>query len=478
MNELWKKDLLANFPGIGRLRRIAKPLNWLLWGALVFAIAVNFFDEGLRPEVAAYLKHEKPSLPDENNAYYALAGLAAPAEFEAHAAGREFVAQLERAAARKAKGENAAWPKAFWANLMVREGLSVRGICNPARASCLGWVAQNQALAIEALASNQAMLARYRALHKYPGFAETRVASFYEEPSIGFGALVQAQRLFFIQTALQWQRSEIDHALAELQKDITFGRMGLAGSRSAWTKMSMNHQVAYSVLLLSDMLTYRRAEVGSRLRALDDVLRPLQDDERRLGVQLRGDFVMHAATIERIAQDDDWEKKLFGYVVKRNATINRSFVAYQVRSDADAVPAAQFLANAAAVRAALPSPDWTYFYNFFGKTAADILNSDVGEEYQYQMYDLDALLRLVALHAQLVAQRISDTDVQRFVTNAGERYRNPYTNQPMTWHEKTSQLCFEPQSARYGNPTKPPCCVGPLAGKTGPMCVRVSPPAA
>ncbi len=65
------------------------------------------------------------------------------------------------------------------------------------------------------------------------------------------------------------------------------------------------------------------------------------------------------------------------------------------------------------------------------------------------MHDLDGLVRLVALHSEIVAKGVKDEDVPQFFTAADKRYANPWTEKPMQWDAKARQLYFEPQSRRY-----------------------------
>ena len=94
------------------LKRIAITLALIVGIPLLVLVVANLRDEALDPAAAAFISTERPRLPDEQNAYYHLAGFAAAPAENPHAAGRTWLVQVHSAQAKQLAGEDAPWPAA------------------------------------------------------------------------------------------------------------------------------------------------------------------------------------------------------------------------------------------------------------------------------------------------------------------------------------------------------------------------------
>jgi hypothetical protein len=92
-------------------------------------------------------------------------------------------------------------------------------------------------------------------------------------------------------------------------------------------------------------------------------------------------------------------------------------------------------------------PTFDAIYNPFGKAIVAIGTTD-WSDYTASMHDRDAILRLVAAQALIVARRASNADVPKVLAQAGSRYHDPYTGAPMRWDAARGELYFEPKSER------------------------------
>lgn len=131
---------------------------WIVGIVLVLGgllVAGNAFDEGLNPGAAAYLKPDAASqLPDDQNAYYSVVGLGAPATDQPHDAGRKWVGAVRDTVAKRSAGESAEWPKPSAAR-------PVPGLCVPGKNSCLAAAREKEGEARK-LVADYALLSRRR----------------------------------------------------------------------------------------------------------------------------------------------------------------------------------------------------------------------------------------------------------------------------------------------------------------------------
>lgn len=437
----------------GALQGLAWSLG-LIGAVLAMLLLVNAFDEELNPEVAAYLQREKPEVADEQNGYPHLVGLAAPEVEQPHAAGKRYLAQTDEVQAKRLKGEQASWPKPPGFSLKVPD------FCTPELNSCAQRAREKTEDARKIVAEHQLLLTRYRALHAYPAYAETWSGMVIDYPLPAYQAPLTVQKLFFVEVALRAQEGDIEGALAAVESDISLGRRMLAGSHTLIHKMVASRHLTRSVLFLADVFSSYRDRIGARAVPLRSVINPLTEEERRLATALRNEFFFATKAIEHemrradpaaTGQEFDWMFSMFARpLYQPNATANRVyFTGHTLYTELDGVPAARFDEVAAKVKAARPEfPDWTAFYNPIGKIMVEVGAVNF-EQYLLRMHDLDALVRLVALHIEIVAKEVKHEDVPQFLAGADKRFVNPYTGKPFDWDAKARQLHFQPRSMRF-----------------------------
>lgn len=425
---------------------------WIVGIAVVLGgllVVGNAFDEDLHPDAAAYLKPGAPArLPDDQNAYFALVGLGAPASEQPHDAGRKWVGAVKDAVARRSRGESAAWPKASTAR-------SAPEICVPGKSSCLAAAREKEGEARKFVADHALLLARYRVLHAYPGYAETMDYSDLGQPFPPFGPVLSAQRVFHVDAALRLVQGEVDTVLADLEKEIAFLRRLLAGSNLLIGKMVANRLLQRSTLMASDVMARHREAAASRAAGLAQALQPLAAEERRMDAALRHEFrflrnsFLHILRYPELA-GDSWIMGLARLFFAPNATANAEHPFRKSWLDADALPATKLAGVHKQASAAPQPPAWMAWYNPVGKILVlPSLDGNAFEAYIKAMHDLDGAVRLVALQAEIVAKNVKDEDVPQFLAAADKRYANPWTEKPMQWDPKTRQIYFEPRSKRY-----------------------------
>jgi len=441
-----------------------KILKWVLnAGLAVLGIAVvlaglellvnsRLFDEAPNPEIAAFMQIEASRVPDEQNAYFQLVGLAAPESAQPHAAGKQWLAEVNDVQARHLKGDFAKWPAALPGAAYLPQDP-----CRPEVRSCLAQARANPEEMRKLVAANERLLARYRAAYGYPGYAETAEVFIFEYPLSSFGPILNGQRLFLMDAALRIDRGELQAVIADLGKEIAFSRRMLAGSRTLIGKMIAGRHLNRAVLFAADVLANRREQAGAGARELQSVLQPLTPAERELGDVMRYEARLMKTGMEHNlrypSRYDDagyWAESWIGRALLQfNATFNNVYLSYKASQLADKAPASQMDAVLSKGKSAIPvPPDWTLFYNPVGKMQVQDMVPNLSE-YTRRMHDLDALVRLVALQAEIVAKSVKDEDVPQFLAAADKLYANPWTEKPMQWDPKARQIYFEPRTQRY-----------------------------
>jgi len=439
------------------LFKCAAALGGIALLACVAVLLVNQGDDELNPKVAAFLKRERTLVPETQNAYFHVLGLGAAPGEDAHAAGRRWAAAVAGTQALKLAGKEATWPPA------PTTVPKLPALCEPDRASCVRWLKEHSDVADKVLRENQQLVTRYRALHDYPRYEEVADVKMLSHPMPPYLPFLTAHRLFLMDVAFRLSENQAEAALADLRSDIAFGRRLLAGSHSIVHKAVASAHVARSVLFASDVMHSTR-NAGT----LAEVLGPLTDSERRQGSALRGEMALAVTALDPSRTDieawgfngDSLDTLLLKYLFQYHATLNLLYSGYYAPAVAiDALPAAQFETAAAAARAAQPDVrNWRVIYNPIGKlvVAPNLVPGLI--QFIARLHDLDALVRLVGLQAEIVGKGIGDGSVGTFVASSSAV--NPYSGKPFSWDGKSRQIYFAPHH-RYLKDRK----IGGVAGR-------------
>lgn len=429
-----------------------KLLKWAAIAILLVAgipvaalLLANLRDEELDPAAAAFIKTELPRVPDEQNAFYHLAGLAAALSENPHAAGRTWLAQVHATQARRLAGESAAWPEP------LKGSPKLPALCSPERGdSCIQWLKEKPD-ARKHLAEHAQVVERYRSVHAYPSFADMTDARLYSYPIMAFLPSIEGQRLFLMDLARRFESGETDAALAALRDEIALGRRMMAGSRSILQKTVATSHLTRTTLFASDALATYREAIGPKAALLGEALRPLSTDERQLLPALRTELALMASALDPTRwRGDDLALGLDPMLMKpfyqHRASVNLLYQGYfRQLAELDSAPATQLDAALAKARAAEPQVTAWNLYNPVGKI---FLKSAAPELTNFfdRTHDADALVRMVALQAAIVANRVKDEEIAAFTASQARSIANPYTGKAYDWDAKARQLYFLPRS--------------------------------
>lgn len=440
------------------MRYLDKFLKWLgfamLLAPFVWYVACQF-DESLDLEVQATLTAvAQAPAPEQENGYYALLGMHAPAEVaDIHAYGRDQLDRYHRVlVADPEMSEEYRFPE---------PALDFRGdkalLCSPRTSACLPRAVLSADALNHALEMNKALLARYHALYRYPRFVETarvhRTAPVPKYPS-------KAHEFVLATIAGDVTRGRTTAALEALSADTRHWRIVLADTRTLVTKMVAIAYLIGNYHLLSEILAAGPLDPANATQA-QAMLTELTASERNMTEVLRWEFAAYdsADTIKRSIVEglqgpnkDNAVRSLLARLgaplVQVNATRNMVYRDYMTVAALAAAPAREFDARRAALAAEHAVKfHWHFLYNPLGKMVY-LFGEPVWLPYVARVHDLDGYIRLVRLQLALNQAKTTPTDVPAFLARSTPGNTDPYTGKPVTWDPETRTLSFRARGSR------------------------------
>lgn len=410
----------------------------MLAAALVAAAVVlaNAFDEGVHPEVKAYLGEHPRAPAEQRNGYFQVVGLAALGA-EPHAAGRGHVAAIAAAQAKRLEGLEAEWPQLPMLTVPpVLRG--AEGLCAmDSGAPCVAAVAAHPREAAKLVEENAALLQRYRRLLEYPEYLETHRMLHYETPFPAFLPLTAAQSLFHVQSSLDLAHGRALQVAYDLERSLRFSRRMLAGATTMVGKMVATAHARRAALFASEALPAIARADRKALASLARALAPLSASERSLAEAHRAELAIFGSVL-RICDDAarPWSA-VNCHFFQPNATLNRRYFALQKPLlELDAAPPARWdaLRRALASKAA-GLPWWSMAYNPVGKILVRTEPGSGPWEYIARVQDVDMLFQAVALQATVGARGLKGQALAAFLAKSGA-----------DWDPGRQELVFRPRA--------------------------------
>jgi hypothetical protein len=465
-----------------------KALKWLVLGLLVIACLIwagyRFSpDEKLMPEVQALLD-AKPDVVPEKNAFYAMWGLGASPEMDAHRVGVETVAaytqQLaERTSVERTSSDDNQSMRFDSDRFLGKTPLNIKTSdtpwCNRENLVCLASYLEARELIAAQSSEKRIYLDRYRALRQYPSFAETMPAN-VAAPLPRYSVVTHLSGLVDAGIALSMaQKSSRAAALAELNAEVALWRRVNGESSQLISKMIALALLERKYRLTSDLMAKYPEIVSDHRAAVETLTQPLTLAETNMRRAFEGEFRMWAANfidigkinpitqrmgIETMASgvDGPWpppptvKGRLMDVAAltayKPNATVNGYYQGLQGMNAFAEKPAHEILSA--------PPPDTEYskgdftapkfwLYNPTGKILTAIA-MPMYNSYALRAHDLAGRTRLLELQRQIALNKIPTEKIGAFLDAREEALRDPYTLKPMAWDVSTKRISFAPQS--------------------------------
>jgi hypothetical protein len=391
------------------------------------------------PEARTLLLPRAPAATPESNGYFLYAGLDAPAEEDGHKWGQARIEVLKRAAERKdtrsAEYKKAAadpWPNFPCIHLAAGEK-SCLHLARTRPDSAGGW-RKRHAASVE----------RYRKLREYENFEDTM-----DPPASNLAAALH--RAVLMQVVALVEAGKAAEGMRELAQEIALHRRMLAGARGLGMKMTAANALAQDYYVLATLLGEQPALMAGTLGEAQQLARPLSARELEMAGVMREHYSEMARNMMSPGRFADWtpyaEHPLLSgpmprVFYKRRATTNLHTSNVQEMLELTKVPSWELAARDERLRAAVAeradlccSP-----YNPAGRIVTDVETPGV---YLERLHDLDGLIRLVSLQAQIVAHKVPPAQVAGFLAQSPRELTDPFTGKPMQWNAAERQIFFQ-----------------------------------
>lgn len=438
--------------------RLTKILKWfgliLLIPAALFILLliINAFDQEIRPEALAFVDFSKEQIPDEQNAYFALMGHAAPLGDDPHQKGIEIINVHNRRVS-EVRGYDPTIgdirDKVLGPKKLVFQGKAME-LCDRNSVRCLSAYREKARVIREMLRANRLLVERYYQLYRYPHFRETAKESAYvlvPFDDSATNALVRAA------IGLQAHDGQIHEALKALQRDTRFWRLVFGECRTLIEKMIAIARVRRNVQLLSEIIASRSLN-GKDINIAREILTPLSGSELDFQKVFRSEFAFTKNIIENTSdwgeQDDTWSESSPWYFLARplfktNATINLMYERHRDLAALAQLPPDRLMKQLVLEESKSDSGaqriNWHFVYNPMGKLLADMGRAPY-IEYLGRTQNLGALIRLVTLQLFAKERGVSDSQMQSYLAQTEAGLMNPYTGEPARWDAQNRSLYF------------------------------------
>lgn len=464
------------------MRLLWRGFKWTLLAllaAVLALVAVNAFDEDLRPEVKAALQPPSETVPAQDNLFYALLGFQAPSGdlVQAGIARWRLLEQLppvgthaeEAAHQQRRHAEELPGALRFQGDARALDDIAAVG-------DALAALRAGRLDAQTMIAANAELLARYRGLRRYGGYANLFTPRAELLSRAPYFDISRTRRLWMLSLATMIARGETDAAVRELRDDTLFWRRMLAQRENHLIdKMVLVANVQRGLRSASDLLhggnlnaDQRRVlaelagpmtpaersmdgPLGNELRFIDNTLR---DEMRRTG------GVNWFDTYPPRREEDAWPpflqralNRAGAYFLQPRATTNLHHAGLQRVAQANGRDCRRFGEDEEALSAAAEPDWWRLGYNPVGKVLLAISgNGAMYHSYTGRLCDLMGFQRLLALQLHLRERGITSQtprpQIETAITQAGDAYADPFTGGPMLWSPEQRGIAFGAFDAR------------------------------
>lgn len=443
-------------------------IKWLLSGVAITALVVLACwillpDETLNPD-AQLIIEAKPTVPLEQNAYYALLALKASPELDAFEVGKQIVAA--QAMAIQAEGywvdfnETSYWGASPFRTPKMRSGPTLFCKRMAETPNCLLSFRKHLSEIEAELRDLDSYVQRYRSLRNYPYFEEVMVPT-AKMPFIAWAPVVHVSELVDAKIALDMaEPSRRVLALNELLVDIELWQKIGGNSDLLITRMMAGSLLRKKYRLASELLNAYPEIALEQKDLLEKITRPLAGADTRVKRVFDGEFRFGALMTQNLKSQIDVEtegssawfglprglnKFMFIGGFKTNATINLQYGHLSAIGDFYSKSGYEIATGLDAFQKEAPTLNEldprTWLYNPVGKVLALVATSEYGT-YAYRLHDLAGYSRLVELQRQIALSHTPSEKIAEFIAAADLNLRDPYTGKAMAYDPVTQTISF------------------------------------
>lgn len=432
----------------------------LVLTALVTLLAINAFDESLGPGPRAAIGARHDSTAPEDNLFFAVLGLDSRGDAGVNELGRELYAKYLEAS-RASPGKAVSLYQDDAQRMPVLGGRDQ--LCGRSRQQedCIEQLLAHAEELRLAVASNRALVERYRSIQKYIHF-QNPVPLTVNSPLLEWQIFLCAKRLWLTDLALEAGSGHLEDAIDAFQEELAFTRKVLAEPDMLLIdKLVLGASLRMDLAFISDVA--RNVSLSdAQYSALAQLVSPLTVEERSLAPVFAREFTAYANVLAPLvdtknssqlvfSNDGKWSHRLAGEIgakfLKYNASMNLYWTYVQKNQAKSRGSCADLAANREKMRPAPPVPVLGYIYNPIGKLLNGVTAPN-GDEYINAMCDLQGMMSIVALQLTIGAEHVGDAGIADFVKQNAAAHGDPYTGIPLEWQEGSRSLSFRPGAAR------------------------------
>lgn len=425
---------------------------------VVAFIAINWFDDDLRPEVAAALQTPPVRVAPEQNLFFALIGAAS--------VGSEPLVERGLRLWNRYRTSSAASPELIPETDMIEFVGNKDVLCNlrldDRGRVCINRLLLQKAEAAAVIEANGLALSRYLELREYPAFQNLM------PPSTAFvilpwNPLLRGKQLRFAQVAIRAGEGNSDPLIDDWLLDERFWRRFLQQADDTLIdKMVAVAAVSENLHLAGDVL--RQDNLDARqIARVEDGLIPFLPSALSLRDALAGELRITDAWNRRLASSEvdvnellggetetlpPWlSRKLARFLFLPNATRNRWYdmlFSELDRRDALSCPVVD-VENPAATDNRFRIRD--LIRNPAGSILVWIAAPAYGT-YSNRLCDLEGLRRVVLIQARARREGIMPSAMSEFMNRLPSELNDPYTHRPMVWDPDQAGISFSARDDR------------------------------
>lgn len=267
------------------MQNVKKLLKWtsvVMLSILVLLVLINAFDEKVAPEVEQLVSAPLATVPQSENAYFALFGFQAPSGEDMHVRGVEMVAVYEKAIQADPNSQAIPSPDTMLGEKRLQFVGNDKDLCRSSLDTnhCVAYYIGRSADTTRILADNKLMLDRYLQLTGYPHFQEI-LPPVVATPMVHISPMRTAHQLLLAKIAMYVKNGATSGALAMIRRDTVFQRRIAAESTTMIGKLSAFSLLSADMRALSEIISMQKLTPAD-IAVANNILQPLTDQERRL----------------------------------------------------------------------------------------------------------------------------------------------------------------------------------------------------
>jgi hypothetical protein len=305
----------------------------------------------------------------------------------------------------------------------------------------------------KALAANATLLDRYRALPVTPQYVNL-LSPDPLVPLLQWSGLIDGKRLFLTRLALQLDSGDVDGAIDGIATDTRRWRNILALRHLLLVdKMIAVAQLRLDLLFASELLRTKPTLEAAQYDALNSALSPLMPVERSMrgpaeaGIRIEGFALLKSKYYKNSLSPP--HSDFLDYVLyvpfkigsQPVATLNLFYKANEKMAAESEMACTSYPGFTDGLYKTLDIHPPDFLYNPNGRLHVG-MDLSFYADYFARICDVQGMQRLVALQLNIRREALGDDQIPAYIGQAGSRYADPYSGQPMQWDAKSHGLSF------------------------------------